>query len=94
VLLSERLTNREIADRLHPTEGTVKDYVGNILSKLYVKNRRQVVTRAKALGILEGSGEIALRPTIRLPAESTPFIGPKHELAQIQQQLLRFGENL
>ena len=45
-LLAERLTNREIADQLHLAESTVKDYVGNILSKLYVKNRRQAVERA------------------------------------------------
>jgi len=45
-LLGERLTNREIADRLFLTENTVKDYVGKILSKLYVKNRRQAVERA------------------------------------------------
>ena len=38
-LLAERLTNREIAERLHLAESTVKDYVGKILSKLYVKNR-------------------------------------------------------
>ena len=36
ILLAERLTNREIADRLHLAESTVKDYVGRILSKLYV----------------------------------------------------------
>jgi DNA-binding NarL/FixJ family response regulator len=37
-LFAERLTNREIADRLHLAESTIKDYVGKILSKLYVKN--------------------------------------------------------
>jgi DNA-binding NarL/FixJ family response regulator len=49
LLLSERLTNREIANRLHLAESTIKDYVGKILSKLYVKNRREAVLRAKAL---------------------------------------------
>ena len=33
-LLAERLTNREIGGQLHLAESTVKDYVGNILSKL------------------------------------------------------------
>ena len=37
ILLAERQTNREIADQLHLAESTVKDYVGKILSKLYVK---------------------------------------------------------
>ena len=43
VLLSERLTNREIAERLHLAVSTVKDYVVKIISKLYVKNRREAV---------------------------------------------------
>ena len=51
VLLAERLTNREIAERLHLAESTVKDYVGKILEKLYVKNRREAVERANALGL-------------------------------------------
>jgi predicted ATPase/DNA-binding CsgD family transcriptional regulator len=55
-LLAEHLTNREIAGRLHLAESTVKDYVGRILAKLYVKNRRQAVTRARALGLLDGDG--------------------------------------
>ncbi len=53
ILLAERLSNREIADRLHLAESTVKDYVGKILSKLYVKNRREAVERAKSLGLLK-----------------------------------------
>ena len=62
ILLGERLTNREIAERLHLAESTVKDYVGKILSKLYVVNRRQAVERAKALGLLDGSGKTVVRP--------------------------------
>ena len=41
LLLAERCSNREIADQLHMAETTIKDYVSKILSKLYVKNRRQ-----------------------------------------------------
>ena len=37
ILLAERLTNREIADRLHLAESTVKDYVGRILSSCMLK---------------------------------------------------------
>ena len=50
ILLAERLSNREIAGRLHLAESTVKDYVGKILSKLYVKNRREAVERGKSSG--------------------------------------------
>ncbi len=87
ILLSERLTNREIADRLHLAESTVKDYVGRILSKLYVKNRRQAVERAKALGLLDGDGKTDLTRPTNLPAEPTPFIGRRDELAEIKQHL-------
>ena len=77
--LAERLTNREIANRLHLAESTVKDYVGKILSKLYVENRRQAVERAKALGLLDGDRKTTLRPPSNLPAEPTPFVGRGHE---------------
>jgi predicted ATPase/DNA-binding CsgD family transcriptional regulator len=87
VLLSERLTNREIADRLHLAESTVKAYVVNILSKLYVKNRRQAVERGKALGLLDGDHATAVSPQLNLPAESTTFVGREDELVEIMQQL-------
>ena len=87
VLLSERLTNREIAERLHLAESTVKDYVVNILSKLYVKNRRQAVERGKALGLLDSDQRTEVRPLVNLPAEPTPFVGRTNEVLEILQQL-------
>jgi len=85
VLLAERLTNREIADRLYLAESTVKDYVGKILSKLYVKNRRQAVERAKAIGILAGDRQTMVKSPTNLPAERTPFIGRVDKLAEIKR---------
>jgi DNA-binding CsgD family transcriptional regulator len=85
ILLSERLTNREIAEHLHLAESTVKDYVGKILSKLYVKNRREAVKRAKALGLLDGDRIIGGRTATNLPAEPTPFVGRGDELAEIKR---------
>ncbi len=87
VLLSERLTNREIADKLHLAETTVKDYVSKILNKLYVKNRREAVERAKTLGLLDQSTLPTVMPPTSLPPESTPFVGRQKELEQILQQL-------
>jgi predicted ATPase/DNA-binding CsgD family transcriptional regulator len=87
MLLSERLTNREIADRLHLAEVTVKDYVGKILSKLYVKNRRQAVERAKALGLLDDDRRTVVSPSTHLPAEPTPFVGRREEIVEIMRQL-------
>ena len=87
ILLAERLTNREIAERLHLAESTVKDYVGKILSKLYVKNRREAVERAKALGLLDSDRKTGARPPTNLPAEPTPFVGRRDELAEIKRHL-------
>jgi predicted ATPase/DNA-binding CsgD family transcriptional regulator len=86
-LLSDRLTNREIAQKLHLAESTVKDYVGNILSKLYVKNRREAVKRALALGLLEPERAPVSRPMTNFPADVTPFIGRRVELAEISRLL-------
>jgi predicted ATPase/DNA-binding CsgD family transcriptional regulator len=86
-LLAERRTNREIADQLHIVESTVKDYVSKILSKLYVKNRRQAVERARELGLLDRDQDPGIRPQTNLPAESTPFIGRRDELSEIRRQL-------
>jgi predicted ATPase/DNA-binding CsgD family transcriptional regulator len=87
ILLAERQTNREIADQLHLAESTVKDYVGKILSKLYVKNRRQAVERAKALGLLERDRKSIVWPMTNLPAEPTPFVGRRDELDEIKRHL-------
>ena len=86
-LLAKRQSNREIADNLHLAESTVKDYVGKILSKLYVKNRREAVERAKALGLLDDGVKTAVEPMTDLPAEPTPFVGRQGELGEIRRLL-------
>ena len=84
-LLAKRLTNREIGDRLHLTENTVKSHVGKILDKLYAKNRRQAVERAKELGLLDPDRKADSKLPHTLPAEPTPFIGRAEELAEIRR---------
>ena len=46
MLVTEGKTNREIAHDLHLGEGTVRNYVSNILSKLGVSNRAQAAAYA------------------------------------------------
>jgi LuxR family maltose regulon positive regulatory protein len=54
-LMAQRLTNKEIADRLVLSVGTVKQHAYNINQKLNVRGRRQAVAKAISLGILSSS---------------------------------------
>jgi LuxR family maltose regulon positive regulatory protein len=51
-LLAAGLSNREIAERLIITVGTVKWYFNHLYAKLGVRGRLEAVARARALGIL------------------------------------------
>ncbi|WP_188042928.1 response regulator [Changpingibacter yushuensis] len=51
-LVVEGLSNEEIACQLHLSEGTVKKYLGNVMSKLHLKNRVQVAVHAVRHGVV------------------------------------------
>ncbi len=51
-LLAEGASNREIAQRLIVSTGTVKKYVYNICGKLGVQSRTQAIARARSLHLL------------------------------------------
>ena len=51
-LVAQGLTNREIAERLFITVGTVKTHVHNIYGKLGVRGRTQAAARARELELL------------------------------------------
>lgn len=52
-LLGERLTNKEIAERLVISEKTVKTHVGSILSKLHLPDRTAAARYAREAGLIE-----------------------------------------
>jgi two-component system, NarL family, response regulator DevR len=49
-LIADGLTNRQIAERVHLAEKTVKNYVSNLLSKLGMERRTQAAVYAARLG--------------------------------------------
>src|SRR5262245_24540358 len=51
-LLAGGYSNREIADALGIVEGTVKNHISNVLSKLGVRDRTRAVLRGVELGLL------------------------------------------
>ena len=53
LLLAKGLTNREIADALAITVGTLKWHIHQIFSKLHVRNRTEAAAFARRIGILE-----------------------------------------
>jgi DNA-binding NarL/FixJ family response regulator len=50
--LAHGRSNREIAERLIITEGTVKNHISNLLGKLEVRDRMQAVLKAQQLGLI------------------------------------------
>lgn len=51
-LIAQGLSNPEIAATLFLAEGTVKNYVSNILQKTNTRDRTQAVLKAQSLGLL------------------------------------------
>lgn len=51
-LLAQGMTNREIANRLYLAEGTVKNYVTNVLAKIGARDRTLAALRGRELGLI------------------------------------------
>ena len=57
-LITNGLTNSQIAERLVISENTVKGHVSNILSKLHLADRTQVAVFAWQQGIVQRDTEL------------------------------------
>jgi ATP/maltotriose-dependent transcriptional regulator MalT len=51
-LVAVGATNREIAEQLHLSPYTVKEYASTLYRKLEVRNRLEAVKRAEKLGLI------------------------------------------
>ncbi len=51
-LLADGLSNKEIGHKLSLAEGTVKNYVTNVLGKIGARDRTQAALRARELGLI------------------------------------------
>lgn len=51
-LIATGFSNKEIAETLFITEGTVKNHITHILGKLNVRDRMQAVLKAKEIGLI------------------------------------------
>lgn len=51
-LAGDGLPNREIAERLHLAEGTVRNYLSAAITKLHARNRTEAAATARELGLL------------------------------------------
>jgi len=91
VLISEGLSNREIAQRLHFSLDTVKWYNKKSFAKLGVNNRLKAVKIAEENGILNNQAisqeNNTPEKTNNLPFQLTSFVGRSKELSEIKQLL-------
>ncbi|MCC7208559.1 MAG: protein kinase, partial [Anaerolineae bacterium] len=78
-LMVEGLANKEIAERLVFSEGTVKWYIQQVYTKLSVHNRQQAIQRALRLGLLADGRLSALSDAgiegARLSVQDSPCSG-------------------
>jgi DNA-binding CsgD family transcriptional regulator len=90
-LISNGLSNREIAHELYLSVETIKWYNRQIFMKLEVKNRIQAAKKAAELNLLGSEPALSSQEKKPLsgnfPAQLTPFIGREKEIGEINELL-------
>jgi ATP/maltotriose-dependent transcriptional regulator MalT len=90
-LISNGLSNREIAQELYLSIETIKWYNRQIYSKLGVKNRTQAAYKAAELNLLDSkhaSPSQEKTPFVgNLPAQLTSYVGREKEIGEIKELL-------
>ncbi len=90
-LISKGFSNREIAEELVVTPGTVKWYNKQIYRKLGVNSRTKAVVKANQVGLFDRPPDISTIPSVayehNLPAPLTSFIGREQEINDIKNLL-------
>ncbi|MCH7664161.1 MAG: hypothetical protein IH859_09880 [Chloroflexi bacterium] len=90
-LISDGLSNNEIAQRLHLSLDTVKWYNKLIFSKLGVKNRIQAAKKAETIDLQKSGNGIEKQPASQrssnLPAQLTSYVGRKNEVSELKELL-------
>ncbi|NJM99757.1 MAG: response regulator transcription factor [Phormidesmis sp. RL_2_1] len=72
ICIGEGASNREIAQQLYLSEGTVKNHVSSILSRLGLRDRTQVALLAQSISELS-------QPELSQPELSQPELSPSKE---------------
>ena len=87
-LLSEGLSNREIANRLYLSIDTIKWYNKQLFLKLGVSNRTQAAKKAVELKLLDAQqppppAEAGEKVSGNLPAQVNSYVGRTKEIGEI-----------
>ena len=88
--LAEGLSNREIAEQLYLSVGTIKVHTRNIYGKLGVSGRTQAVTQANKIGLLDldsKPSEAISEGKHNLLEQTTQFVGRQQEISEIVDRL-------
>src|SRR5205085_8843583 len=101
-LLAQERSAPEIAHSLTLAVSSVKWYIQQLYGKLGVNSKRQAITRARELGLVEAPAALAFGAASalataplperkhNLPVQVTRFFGREHEIAQLKE---RIGQN-